>query len=251
MAIDLELVEIRPDGPAAGPPVLFVHGLRHGAWCWERWQRLLAAAGVPSFALSLRGHGGSGGTTRGATLNDYADDVVAAADRIGEPFVLAGHSMGGIVVQRAVHRVTARGLVLVAPAPAHTGLLIMAWYARRRPLKLLQVLAGRPLPVTRADLVSTSVPVNEAAALMARIGGESAVAQIQITMPRRAPARAPCPVLLVGTPDDTVVPADDVERCADEQGTRVHWFPGLGHDIMLEPGGDAAAAMVVDFVANV
>jgi pimeloyl-ACP methyl ester carboxylesterase len=252
VTIDLELVEVSPENPIGAPPVLFVHGVRQGAWCWERWQGLLATRGVRSYAVSLRGHGASGGTTRGAFLNAFVDDVVAAAARIpaGNP-VLVGHSMGGIVVQRAVHRTAAPGLVLVAPAPAHSGLMTLAFYAKTHPLRLARVIACEPLPVDRKDLVSDEVPVNEAAEIMARLGGESAVAQIEITMPRRTPARANCPVLLLATPEDTVVPPDEAERCAEAQGTRVHWFPGLGHNIMNEPRGDAAAAMVADFVANI
>ena len=60
-------------------PVLFVHGLGHGAWCWEHWQGAAAAAGYPAYAVSLRGHGGSSGPLRTALLRHYVDDVVATA----------------------------------------------------------------------------------------------------------------------------------------------------------------------------
>ena len=41
-----------------GPPVLLVHGIGLGAWIWERDQRLLANAGLTSWAVDLPGHDG-------------------------------------------------------------------------------------------------------------------------------------------------------------------------------------------------
>ena len=38
-------------------PVVLVHGMWHGSWCWSRVAGLLAAAGVPSLAVDLEGHG--------------------------------------------------------------------------------------------------------------------------------------------------------------------------------------------------
>jgi pimeloyl-ACP methyl ester carboxylesterase len=37
----LEVVERQPVSAWGRPPLLFVHGLGHRAWCWENW---LAAA---------------------------------------------------------------------------------------------------------------------------------------------------------------------------------------------------------------
>ena len=71
-----------------------------------------AQRGYPSYALSLRGHGASGGreTLFVAGLDDYAADVErVAADLAGAP-VLIGHSMGAAVVERLLGtRAGARG----------------------------------------------------------------------------------------------------------------------------------------------
>jgi pimeloyl-ACP methyl ester carboxylesterase len=247
-SVSLELIEVNPDGAAVGPSVLFVHGVRHAAWCWKAWQDGLADRGIRSVAVSLRGHGASEGRLRGATLGAYVTDVVAAADKLGAAPVLVGHSMGGILVQRAVHRTPACGLVLLAPGPAHNGVPFALRFARSHPVAFLQVLAGRSLPFERGDLVSDEVPVADAEAIMARIGLESALAQYQITMPRRAPRRAPCPRLLLSTPDDRVVPVADIERCAVLQETPARWFQGLGHDIMLEPRGRDALELLAQWI---
>jgi pimeloyl-ACP methyl ester carboxylesterase len=246
--VSIECIEVNPGGAGVGPPVLFVHGVGHAAWCWRPWQDGLAARGIRSVAMSLRGHGTSGGRLRGATLGAYVADVVSTAESLGAAPVLVGHSMGGIIVQRAVHRTPASGLVLLAPGPAHNGVPFALRFARSHPTSFLQVLAGRAIPFERRDLLSDDVPATDAAAIMAKIAGESALAQYQITMPRRPPRRASCPRLLLGTPDDRVIPVAEIERCAVLQETPVRWFSGLGHDVMLEPRGSDALGMLAQWI---
>ncbi|MEU8614750.1 alpha/beta fold hydrolase, partial [Actinoplanes sp. NPDC048791] len=41
-------------------PIVLVHGLWHGSWCWSRLTGPLAAYGVPSVAVDLDGHGLAG-----------------------------------------------------------------------------------------------------------------------------------------------------------------------------------------------
>ena len=42
----LEVLERQPAVDDGRPPLLFVHGLGHGAWCWEKWLDAAAAAGL-------------------------------------------------------------------------------------------------------------------------------------------------------------------------------------------------------------
>jgi hypothetical protein len=42
------------------PPLLFVHGSYHGAWCWaEHWMPFLAGKGYDTYSVSLRGTSGT------------------------------------------------------------------------------------------------------------------------------------------------------------------------------------------------
>jgi hypothetical protein len=75
MVHDLEVLSRAPTSAPRRPPLLMIHGARHPAWCWEPWLKLLSVAGWPAHALSLRGHGASEGSVRGASLADYVDDV--------------------------------------------------------------------------------------------------------------------------------------------------------------------------------
>jgi pimeloyl-ACP methyl ester carboxylesterase len=85
------------------PPLLFVHGAWHGAWCWdEHFLDFLADRGFRAVALSLRGHGNSPTDKRlsRCSIADYVHDVVSVAETLPTPPVVIGHSMGGFVAQK-------------------------------------------------------------------------------------------------------------------------------------------------------
>ena len=106
-AHELELVERQPARDEGRTPVLFVHGLGHGAWCWEHWLEGTAEAGHPAYAVSLRGHARSEGRLRTALLGHYVDDVVRTVTPLGRPAVLVGHfdTVDGPAVLRNVARI--------------------------------------------------------------------------------------------------------------------------------------------------
>ena len=61
---------------AGRPPIVLVHGAANSAVVWRFWQAELAVRGWSSWALDLRGHGGSDAADLGrTTMADYADDV--------------------------------------------------------------------------------------------------------------------------------------------------------------------------------
>ncbi len=39
------------------PPIILLHGARHGAWCWQRVVEALEADGWSVTAITLPGHG--------------------------------------------------------------------------------------------------------------------------------------------------------------------------------------------------
>lgn len=86
----------------AKPPILLLHGFLDAAGSWDRVAPQLAAAGHPVCALDLRGHGE--GYRAGAHdyyhFSDYLldlDNFLQNARIFEAPFVLVGHSMGGMV----------------------------------------------------------------------------------------------------------------------------------------------------------
>jgi pimeloyl-ACP methyl ester carboxylesterase len=230
----LELLERAPAADGGRPPLLFVHGLGHGAWCWENWLDAAAEAGHPAYAVSLRGHGGSPGRLRTALLGQYVDDVVETAESLPRPPVLVGHSMGGLVVQQALTRYAAPAAVLVAPVPATPAVPSLVAIARRHPLDALRIVAGGSLPL-RAEYLFRELPEAEARRHTDRCHGESAIVQYQLLFhrPARPPLGAP-PVLVLATPDDALVPPTGIRATAARYGATLEEFPGMGHDLMLD-----------------
>lgn len=128
----LEVLYAHPTTPppsADAPPLFFVHGGMGGAWVWLEYLGFFAARGIPCYAVSLRGHGGSYCPSYlrmvyATTKRMLADDVLAAlrwvqAREGGRELVLVGHSSGGGLAQFVLSEkeVRVRALVLLAPVP--------------------------------------------------------------------------------------------------------------------------------------
>ena len=247
-----EVLSALPEQDSGRPPLLFVHGMSHGAWCFaEFWLPAAAAAGYPAYALSLRGHGGSGGTRRlrRTLLRDYVHDVLQVASSLPSPPVLIGHSMGGAIVQLVLEQYPAPAGVLLAPAPLHSGARAMVAIGKDRPTHVLRALAGGSLPMTADALFCGLDPVT-AERYADRCGRESPLAQYDIAFGRRTLGPVRAPVLVIGTPDDKMVPVADVRRTAREHGAVPVWFPGIGHDLMLDRGQERVLETVLEWVGR-
>lgn len=241
------------EADAGKPPLLFVHGVGHGAWCFDQhWMPAAAEQGWPCYAVSLRGHGTSAGAEqlRRATLRDYVHDVLQAIIELPAPPVVIGHSMGALIVQRVLERYTAApAAVLVAPAGDRHGLGIVARLARRRPWQLARATVGQTLWFDGRMLVSAEVADEVAGAYAARMSPESPLAQYQVVLPRRRRTAA-CPVLVLGGGADEIVPPVDVIRTARRFDTRAVMFSGLGHDLMLEARWRQPLQAMLDWLAE-
>ena len=79
---------------------VLVHGAFHGAWCWEFVIPRLEALGHSVSAIDLPGSGADETPPGDVTLQGCAERV-ADTLRAGDPAVLVGHSMGGVVTTQA------------------------------------------------------------------------------------------------------------------------------------------------------
>ncbi len=232
------------------PPLLFVHGLGHGAWCFaESWLDAAAARGYGAHAVSLRGHGGSGGQNDlgRATVRDYVHDVLQAVTRLPQPPVLIGHSLGALVVQRVLQRYPAPAAVLLTPIPAVGAPATIAQMLRRKPAEVLRGTVGATIRLTADDLFA-DLPADQARDYASRIGRESGWAQYAMMRPERL-GPVDCPVLVVGARQDRLVAAADVERCARSLNASLIWVPG-GHDVMLDGPRLQVLGAVLDWVGT-
>jgi len=179
----LEVLSREPQGKARPTPILFVHGMWHGAWCWdEHMMPYLVQHGRATHALSLRGHGASEGRERlrWNTLASYVADLEQVAAQLPAPPVLVGHSLGGIIVQKYLGKHQGPAAVLMASAPPRGLLPSTLRFLRRQPLAFLQAnltLSMYPAISTlercREMLFSAGMPDEQVAGYLARLGDES------------------------------------------------------------------------------
>ncbi len=110
-----------------GPWLVMLHWLGGGAQTWDEVSDALGARGVRCAALDLPGFGEAHGVD-GHDVSTMADEVIETVRRLrasGEPWLLAGLSMGGkvaaVVARRALDGEPGldglRGLVLVSASP--------------------------------------------------------------------------------------------------------------------------------------
>ena len=240
-------------------PLLFVHGAWHAAWCWdEHFLDFFAAKGYRAVALSLRGHGTSPGRKRlrRAGIQDYAEDVAEVAAQLPAPPVLVAHSMGGFVVQHYLEHHTAPAAILVASIPPTGVVLLTLNIARHHPWEFVKVNAELRLgplvatPELARDLFfSTSMPDALVASYHLRLQDESYRAFLDMLVLDLVKAQRVnrVPMLVLGAERDAIVTQREIHRTAALYGAEVEVFPGMAHDMMLEPGWQSVAERIDDW----
>ncbi|WP_431856521.1 alpha/beta hydrolase [Azospirillum sp.] len=256
----LEILTRRPAGRAKPAPLLFVHGAYCGAWIWDaKMLGWFADRGWSAHAVSLRGHGGSAGRDRIRfhTLADYVEDVLEAFDGFDTPPVLIGHSMGGMVVQRALRKRRAPAGVLMASAPPHGLWESSLSLAFRDPyvfqqMALLTAFGERavdPEGIRRA-MFSDRMPRAEARLYEPRLQEESQAVLLDMygwTPFPPLPDRD-IPFLVLGAGGDLLVPTSQVHATARTLGTQAVIVPDMGHTMMLEPGWEQVAERIAGWL---
>jgi pimeloyl-ACP methyl ester carboxylesterase len=224
-----EVLRATPEVDEGKPPVLFVPGFGHGAWVFaEHWLEHTADRGFPAYAMSLRGHGTSESAPK-ATLRAYAHDVAQVAASLPKRAVIVAHGAGALAAAHALSRYAARAAVLIAPVFGGYGT------ALRNPFVCMPALFGGRLRLPPGQLFSREVPASVARGYAKRMGRASSKAQREL-LRGKAPEDpvADPPVLVVGSPDDRIVPDSAVRRVARRYGGAPLLFPGMGHDLMLD-----------------
>lgn len=91
-------------GAPASPVIVFLHGTGCDHTDWDRVEHELIGD-CRAIGVDFRAHGASDSTDQPFTLSDLADDAVALAEHLRlERFVIAGHSLGGMVGMLAAQR---------------------------------------------------------------------------------------------------------------------------------------------------
>lgn len=247
----LEVLHRPAATPAGARPLLFVHGAYAGAWCWdEHFLPYFARQGFDSYALSLCGHGDSGGSLHMAGISDYVDDLRRTVARLPSEPVLIGHSMGGMVIQKYLEHHTAPAVALMAPVPSGglggSVLRLMTgdpWLFAQISLVHAGARDLVDVPTASRAVFSESLDPALREQYAARMQGESQRAVLDMTLtglPRRWRMRIP-PMLVMGAEDDALFSPAMIRRTAMSYGAEVLILPDMAHAMMLERDWQRAA----------
>ncbi|MBU2670958.1 alpha/beta fold hydrolase [Actinoplanes bogorensis] len=236
--VERELISLTEDANKDLPPVLFVPGLGHGAWAFaEHWLPAAAARGFAAHALTPR----PGGSRRA-----QVHDVVQVAASLPRQTVLIGHGAGALVVAYAMGRYPVRAAVLAAPVMDGWPTL---WTAlKTNPLGTLPAVFGGRLRLNRKQLFSAGLPDERAREILDRVVARPR-RELVVHDPAPRPVGDP-PVLVVGSPDDRVVPRSSLDRTATRYGGAPLLFPGMGHDLMLDVDQAEPIEAILDWLTK-
>lgn len=240
-------------------PLLFVHGMFHGAWCWEaRFLEWFAARGYDGYAVDLRGHGGSDGRDRlrWTRIADFVADVERTVDEMPASPVLIGHSMGGFVLQKYLEQHDAAGVVLLS-SPPPSGLARTAWrIARRHPLAFVRTnltLSLAPVIATptlaREAFFSADLPEDELCHYWRQMQDESYMALLDmVALDHPTPAPRRTPVLVLGAERDNMLTCSEIVATARAYRTTAELVPDVAHDSMLDTQWQNGATRILGWL---
>ena len=255
--LDLELRSRLPARAVKGngrkPPLLFVHGGYSDSWCWDAYfLPWFARQGYAAHALSLRGHGKSGGhdSLFVVGLDDYVADVEHVMSQLSAPPILIGHSMGAAICERLLATRPVRAVALIAPVPPSGLVSIAARLAAERPDTLMQMMQLDPtrlsvhvLESLRPYYFSEDVDAAILAGATRHFCIESprALMDLSLRLHWQLPERGDTPLMVLGAAGDRICTLDDLHATARHHGVDAAILPGLAHMMMLERKWEAPA----------
>lgn len=257
-------------GTAMSGAILMIHGVGATGQAFDRLASAFRARGwrveAPTLRPDKRTVGKPPADLPSIRLKDYVDDMEAMARQLqaetGQPPVLVGHSMGGLIVQKLAERGLGRGAILLTPASPVD--------ARSGSSLAQAVTFGNILfsgkPETKAHKiwptgfkwgVLNRVPTARHAEIYATAVHDSGGVYNDLAYPEKDEhgiatideSKVKIPVLTVGGAKDRATPIADVRRVGAKYG-RVGGdyleYPNNAHWIVDEPGTD----QVIEDIAN-
>ncbi|KAI4352218.1 hypothetical protein L6164_006491 [Bauhinia variegata] len=275
-AVDKEL-ETRKDTNFEYPPLVFVHGSYHAAWCWaEHWLPFFSARGYDCYAISLLGQGESdapSGSVSG-TLQTHARDVADFIHQeIRSPPVLLGHSFGGLIIQYYIANLGSdqhsemenfypklRGAVLVCSVPPSGNSGLVWRYLFTKPIAAIKVtrsLAAKAfqnnISLCRETFFSAKMEDHIVKRYQELMKESSRLPlfdlrKLNASLPVPSVPNLPFEVLVLGAKDDFIVDAEGLNETARFYGVTPLCVEGVAHDMMLDISWEKGADVILSWL---
>jgi alpha-beta hydrolase superfamily lysophospholipase len=257
----LEILENYPKNNLKKHVLLFLHGMWHGAWCWEPYfLPYFEELGYKAYAMSLSNHAGSRKrkSFNALRISDYVDDLKEVVDSLKEPPVLIGHSMGGFIVQKYLEKYEVPGAVLMTPVPPFgimAGTLSVlkkfpgAFLKANLTLNLKHIIDSPEK--YRYILGSDHLQEQDIREYLKLTDTESYLAYMDMLFLDLVKTdEITTPLLLLGGGKDHAVPLKAFIKTCKTYKTKPVIFEDMGHLLMVEPEYKKVAQSITDWIEN-
>lgn len=231
--------------------LLIIHGIGEHSGRWEHVGEYFAAEGFDVHSWDMRGHGRtSDAPVDVASFDLYLSDLEEQLSGLGDPVVIYGHSMGGLIAtayaesdrpQPRLYVVSAPALSASVPAALRLAANVLS---RVRPqLALKNSIKGEHLsrdPAVVEAYFADPLVYQETTTRF----GQAMLRTMDET--RDAVDKVHTPMLVIHGANDELVPPAASAPLAAVPGVERKLFPGLRHEIHNEP----EQAEVLGFVAS-
>ena len=271
------------------PPLLFIHGSYHAAWCWaEHFMPFFSNAGYETIAISIRGQGHSDrpeGMKISGDLQSLADDLGAVIaslwpshvdkDTNGQntrpPPVLVGHSFGGLLVEKYVSqlgttpaRPPIAGVALICSVPPSGNKEIVVRITKANFIESMKITWGfiarsfaKNIDDCRFLFFSPDLPRSDLERYQAKLADASPIRLLDLSklvrelpLPPLPPAAASLPAFVAGGEADKVVDPPAVVETAAYFGVEPVMWPNTAHDCQLDTRWEVAAQSLLRWLEN-
>jgi pimeloyl-ACP methyl ester carboxylesterase len=230
--------------------IVFVHGMSHGAWCWEEYFiPYFEKLGYTCIAINLPGHAQKGNTKAiSFSLKTYVLALKKVVDGLTEPPIIIGHSMGGMIVQRFLQTGTCKKAILMSSVPPSgvfwASLRVIFKYPASIPFlfqrNLLGVFTKYPLLMFKNPQVAQNFTPNMCA--------ESFYAYLGLFIPIFT--RTETPLLVMGGTKDALITQNEFQQTAKHYQAPLELIEGGSHDLMLDPDFTKTADTIQQWLSH-
>ncbi len=234
--IPIAVTSVYPDTQSKAEIVL-IHMSWGGAWIFTLYQKFFASHGITTHAVDLRGHGRSGGSVEGATMQAYVHDVAVAVEGLGitNPIVI-GHSMGGLVALMYASQFPTTATVVLDGSPSIE--VQQTSTEKTYPASYKPTDAGMPKNPLKVMEALKDISLWRMIAMKMRLGVESGVARSDrkhgISVPKSS---IQSPLLFIGAENGTSLPfgigIEKTKKQAEYYDAKLIEIKGASHPGLL------------------
>lgn len=235
-----------PERPKFKSPLILVHGLWSGSWCWQPWATHFSNLGWDCWAVNFRGRVEERAleVLKRLTLQDCLEDLKEVIRAVSFPPILVGHGLGGLIAQKAAEEEKISALILLSSLPPSEIKTIAPRALRLLRLKYLPLIFLRqPFCLEEKDFRRSwlaSLPENQHPDILKRMVPDSGhlISELFKRRVNVYSGRIHCPVLVVCGGEDRVVPRASLCEMAQRLGADFKEYPNHGHWMVGESEGE-------------